>query len=86
MPLIYYSYSDIADDIRRQITSGELSPGARLPSGRVLCERYGVSRQPIGSAMLVLRTEGLITGQQGKAVYVTADHRIVEAAQGAGTT
>ncbi|GIF47544.1 hypothetical protein Afe04nite_20830 [Asanoa ferruginea] len=86
MPRVYYSYSDIADEIRRQITSGELPPGAALPTGRVLCERYSVSRQTIASAMLVLRTEGLIAGQQGKAVYVSADHRIVQTARDAETT
>jgi DNA-binding GntR family transcriptional regulator len=70
------SYLDIVDDIRGRIVSGELAPGATLPTCRVMCQTYQVSRQTIGSAMIVLRTQGLIVGQQGRAVYVTADpHR-----------
>ncbi|GIF74657.1 winged helix-turn-helix domain-containing protein [Asanoa siamensis] len=67
------SYLDIVDDIRRQISTGRLAPGAALPTSRELCESYQVSRQTIGSAMIVLRTQGLVVGQQGRAVYVTAD-------------
>ena len=32
--------------------------------------RHGVSSQTIESAMLVLKTEGLLDGRQGKGVYV----------------
>lgn len=67
------SYMDIVDDIRRQIVSGLLAPGAALPTCRELCVTYQVSRQTIGSAMIVLRTQGLVVGQQGRAVYVSAD-------------
>ncbi|MEV4535918.1 winged helix-turn-helix domain-containing protein [Asanoa sp. NPDC049518] len=69
------SYLDIVDDIRRQIANGDLAPGATLPTARELCQNYQVSRQTIGSAMIVLRTQGLIVGQQGRAVYVSADPR-----------
>ncbi|GAA1864433.1 winged helix-turn-helix domain-containing protein [Asanoa iriomotensis] len=67
------SYMDIVDDIRRQIAGGRLAPGATLPTCRELCARYQVSRQTVGSAMIVLRTQGLVVGQQGRAVYVSAD-------------
>ncbi|MEV0715836.1 winged helix-turn-helix domain-containing protein [Asanoa sp. NPDC050611] len=67
------SYLDIVDDIRRQIVSGQLAPGATLPTCREMCAAYQVSRQTIGSAMIVLRTQGLVVGQQGRAVYVTAN-------------
>ena len=69
------SYMDIVDDIRRQIASGQLAPGQTLPTSRQMCERYQVSRQTVGSAMIVLRTQGVVVGQQGRAVYVTADPR-----------
>ncbi|GIF66378.1 hypothetical protein Ais01nite_44130 [Asanoa ishikariensis] len=74
------SYLDIVDDIRRQITNGDLAPGATLPTCREMCQSYQVSRQTIGSAMIVLRTQGLIVGQQGRAVYVSADPRNLPAA------
>jgi DNA-binding GntR family transcriptional regulator len=60
------SYLDIVDDIRRQIASGQLAPGTALPTCRQLCDNYQVSRQTIGSAMIVLRTQGLVVGQQGR--------------------
>jgi DNA-binding FadR family transcriptional regulator len=74
---------DIVDDIRRQIASGQLAPGAALPTCRELCVTYEVSRQTIGSAMIVLRTQGLIVGQQGRAVYVSANPRHLPAANAA---
>jgi DNA-binding GntR family transcriptional regulator len=67
------SYLDIVDEISRQIATGQLAPGATLPTAREMCEIYHVSRQTIGSAMIVLRTRGLVVGHQGRAVYVTAD-------------
>ncbi|MEV4539292.1 winged helix-turn-helix domain-containing protein [Asanoa sp. NPDC049518] len=80
-----HSYELIVDDIFRQIAAGELVPGAALPTGRELCDRYGVSRQTIATAMVVLRTLGLIVGQRGRGVYVTADHRaIATAAESSG--
>ena len=79
------SYLDIVDDIRRQIVSGRLEPGATLPTCRELCESYQVSRQTIGSAMIVLRTQGLVVGQQGRAVFVTADPKRLLPANSEGT-
>jgi len=69
------SYLDIVDDIRQQIADGQLAPGATLPTCREMCQSYQVSRQTVGSAMIVLRTQGLVVGQQGRAVYVTANPR-----------
>lgn len=63
-------YEQIANEIRDQIKSGDLPPGAKLPSTSQLCAKYGVSTQVIRSVMLVLRAEGLVEGHQGKGVYV----------------
>ena len=37
-------YRRIAEDLRQQITSGELASGQRVPSEAELMRRYGVSR------------------------------------------
>jgi GntR family transcriptional regulator len=66
-------YQRIAHDIREKITSGELRPGDRLPSISQLQKQYGVSAQPVKSALLVLQTAGLVEGHQGRGVFVT-DH------------
>jgi len=42
----------------------------------------GGKRQTVASAMIVLRSQGLIVGQQGRAVYVTADPRAIRALAG----
>jgi DNA-binding GntR family transcriptional regulator len=63
-------YQRIAHDIRDKIDSGELRPGDRLPSISQLQKQYGVSAQPVKSALLVLQTAGLVEGHQGRGVFV----------------
>ena len=41
----------IASDLREQITSGQLAPGAKLPSERVLTAQYGVAPQTVRQAL-----------------------------------
>jgi DNA-binding GntR family transcriptional regulator len=47
----------IADDLRAQIASGGLAPGARLPSGRTLARTYGVALMTAQAALQRLRDE-----------------------------
>jgi DNA-binding GntR family transcriptional regulator len=63
-------YQVVAEGIRAQIASGVLKPGDQLPFKRLLAEQYGVSEQVIDVAMVLLRAEGLVEGQQGKGVFV----------------
>jgi GntR family transcriptional regulator len=58
-------YVQFADFLRRQIDSGELAPGALLPSESALMQRYGVSRPMARKAVAILRNEGLVTTEQG---------------------
>ncbi|MET8256200.1 winged helix-turn-helix domain-containing protein [Micromonospora sp. NPDC005205] len=60
----------IAQDIRDKIASGEYVPGDKLPSLREMTAHYGVSAEPVRSALLILQAEGLIEGHQGKGTYV----------------
>jgi GntR family transcriptional regulator len=50
----------IADDLRSQIDSGELAPGAKLPSGRSLASQYGVALMTAQAALQRLRDEGRV--------------------------
>jgi GntR family transcriptional regulator len=63
-------YQRVADDLREQIRSGQLVPGAKLPTKRELVAQYGVGETSIDSAMLLLRTEGWVRGHQGRGVFV----------------
>ncbi len=63
-------YHQIADELREQIRTGVLAPGDPLPSTTRLAEQYDVSLGMVKMAVGVLRTEGLVVGQQGKGVFV----------------
>jgi len=60
----------IADTIRRQIESGELPPGAQLPSERDLASTYGTARNTAREAIRILADAGLVITDQGKGSFV----------------
>ncbi|MFF3320752.1 winged helix-turn-helix domain-containing protein [Streptomyces sp. NPDC002889] len=64
------AYLQIADKLREMIQNGVLEPEDSLPSTAQLCAQYGVSASVVKAAISVLRTEGLVIGQQGKGVFV----------------
>jgi GntR family transcriptional regulator len=64
-------WQQIADDLRADIESGELSAGSRLPSGPELGEIYGVARLTAIKAVNALRDEGLLKVLSGKGTFVT---------------
>lgn len=65
-------YDQVADDLRRQIASGQLAVGDKIPSTARLAELHDVSKGVIQTAVKVLKDEGLVVGQTGKGVLVRA--------------
>lgn len=63
-------YRQLAAEILRQIESGELSPGAQLPSERELIERHRVSRITVRQAAAMLQSQGHLVARRGKGTYV----------------
>lgn len=59
------AYQQVADDLRGLILSGELSPGAQLPTEAELCESFGVSRSTVREALRVLSSQHLVTTTRG---------------------
>lgn len=55
----------VAQTLRNQIVSGELSPGDKLPSQKVLEGRFKVSTVTVRNAVEELEDEGLIAKRQG---------------------
>ncbi|MER7354813.1 MULTISPECIES: GntR family transcriptional regulator [Nonomuraea] len=51
----------MASDLRRAIYSGDLGPGAQLPTEATLQDKYGVSRNTVRLALGELVNEGLVT-------------------------
>ena len=62
----------------RDIESGVLEPGSRLPTEQQLASRLGVSRNVIREAIAQLRADGLVEARQGVGAFVMApEHPLV---------
>jgi GntR family transcriptional repressor for pyruvate dehydrogenase complex len=59
------AYQLLAEDLREQITSGQLRPGERLPTEPELCLRSGVSRSTVREALRLLASQHLIVTTRG---------------------
>jgi DNA-binding GntR family transcriptional regulator len=60
----------VYDELRSAIISLQLQPGAQIDKGEI-CERLGVSRQPLSEALARLAEERLVTVEPQKGTYVT---------------
>jgi GntR family transcriptional regulator len=65
----------IAAEIRAQILSGDLPPGAKLGTTAELMAHYSVANNTIQRALGVLKDEGYLVGEKGKGVFVAATQR-----------
>ncbi|MFH8791909.1 TetR/AcrR family transcriptional regulator C-terminal domain-containing protein [Streptomyces sp. NPDC017941] len=63
-------YLRIAGDIRRRIASGELAPGARVPSTRRITQEWGVAMATATKALAALNREGLVRAVPGVGTVV----------------
>lgn len=60
----------VAHWLTQEITQKRLLPGAKLPSEKQLCEQFSVSRSVVREAVSQLKSEGLVSSQQGRGVFV----------------
>ncbi len=60
----------VHDTLRQQILEGELGPGDRIPSERVLAEQFGVNRHAVREALKRLDQAGLVRITHGGATRV----------------
>lgn len=75
MPEGEADYERVVNDIRSKIRTGEWPAGMKLPTKEELRELYAdgdrlIAGSTIDTAMLLLRTEGLIVGYQGRGRFV----------------
>ncbi len=68
-------YTDLADDIARQISRGVLRVGERLPSVRALCAARGISQGTVMQAYYLLEDRGLVSTRPRSGHYVNATAR-----------
>src|SRR5262245_53862334 len=65
-------YHRVYREIVREIESGTLQPGDRLPSERWFCDELGVSRATVRRALEELIAEGLVESR-GRGSFITGD-------------
>jgi GntR family transcriptional regulator len=67
-------YRQLIEQVRRMVSSGQLRPGAELPSVRELALNHAVNPMTISKAYSLLEAEGILERQRGKAMTVAAQH------------
>src|SRR5262245_42612745 len=70
---VRYLTAAVVERIAREIRSGRLQPGARLPTEQELRSALGVSRTVVREAIAALKSEGLVVTRQGSGAFVAAD-------------
>src|SRR5260221_12447570 len=63
-------HHQIKEAILRQLESGTLHPGDRLPAEKELAESLGISQAPVKQAILELAREGYVQRSKGKGTFV----------------
>ncbi|SFE39421.1 GntR family transcriptional regulator / MocR family aminotransferase [Phytobacter palmae] len=71
-------YRDIYTRYRHNILSGQLKPGDKVPSVRVLADELGVARKTVETAYAILTGEGYLVSQGAKGTRVNPDLRVPE--------
>ena len=64
----------VYDKLKRDIVSGKLRAGEKLPQGIVLAREFGVSHNTLRSAMAKLEEDGYIAMIHGKGTFVYPDN------------
>jgi DNA-binding GntR family transcriptional regulator len=64
------AFEVLAEELRNGIRQGTYASGSQLPSQSELMAQHNVSNTVVRSALQLLKSEGLVYGQQGKGVFV----------------
>src|ERR1700742_5098305 len=64
---------DIVKQVLKQISSGNLQPGQRLPSERDLCKSFNTGRSSLREALRCLSIMGVLTARVGEGTSVSTD-------------
>ena len=79
-------YQEVLDRLMHRIRSGEIGPGAHLPSERELMEEYGVGRPAVREALQALERSGIVEiahGERARVVVPTPERLEAQIAGGA---
>lgn len=70
------SNQQIANVIRQAVESGEIPPGAAIPSRHDLMEHFGVCNATIAAAINTLKLRGVLVGRQGSGTFARTRPRV----------
>src|SRR5579862_4881452 len=62
----------IVQILRHEILSGQRAPGAKLPTYDAIVEQFGVTRPTVARGLKALRSEGLVTVDGTRGVFVAS--------------
>ena len=68
-------YRQILEQVRRMVASGQLAPGAELPSVRDLALKHAVNPMTISKAYSLLEAEGMLERNRGRPMTVAGQSR-----------
>jgi GntR family transcriptional regulator len=68
-------YRQLLEQVRRMVASGQLQPGAPLPSVRELAMAHAVNPMTVSKAYSMLEAEGLLERHRGKPMTVASQSR-----------
>ena len=68
-------YRQILEQVRRMVASGQLAPGAELPSVRDLALKHAVNPMTISKAYSLLEAEGILERNRGRPMTVASQAR-----------
>lgn len=71
-------YTQLLEQIRLRIISGEYPPGSRLPSVRELAAEAAVNPNTMQKALSELEASGLIFSQRTSGRFVTEEQNMIE--------
>lgn len=73
-------YEQVREQVREQVSSGELTPGTRLPTVRGLAQDLGIAPNTVARAYRELETLGVIE-TRGRAGSVVSGDGVAQAAR-----
>jgi GntR family transcriptional regulator len=71
-------YQQLMDYISQRICRGELAPGAKLPSVRVMAVEAGVNPNTVSRTYMELEREKIVESRRGQGTFVTEEKTVIE--------
>lgn len=69
-----YKYKEVANNLRKQIQSGQYAPGELLPDQNQIAKNYDTTRITVHKALQLLMVEGMVYSKRGSGTYVRKDY------------